>query len=177
MMQRFYFPPKPGTLFFKSIPLDQYMVQWKWRGWRICIDQSGNCYTRTRNKIDIITDFPKQEYDYQLDVEIISLDHQVEHRVNRAIKETRYEIKIFDIFVPSRPDLVLEERLQLLMDDFGISVECKSIDSFDSINELLSTALSLGREGIALKKRGSIWRAGSVASHIERDWIKVKKRI
>jgi len=177
MMQKFYYPPKPGTLFFRSIPLDQYVVQWKWRGWRICIDQCGNCNTRTRNRLDVITNFPKQIYDYQLDGEIISLDHQVEHQVNRAIKESRYEIKIFDIFVPSRPDLVLEERLQLLMDDFGINVECRSIDSFDAVNDLLSTALSLGREGIVLKKKGSIWRAGSVASHIERDWIKVKELI
>lgn len=176
-MKKFYYPPKPGTLFFKSIPLNQYTVQWKWRGWRICIDQDGNCYTRTNRPIDITTNFPKQNYDYQLDGEIISLDTQVEHKVRKAIRENNYKIKIFDIFIPSKPELTLEERLQILKEDFNIEVECQSTNSFEGVNELLTEALDLGREGIVLKKQGSTWRAGNVASHIERDWIKVKELI
>jgi len=176
-MKMFYYPPKPGTLFFKSIPLNQYMVQWKWRGWRICIDQDGNCFTRTKKPIDIITNFPKQKYDYQLDGEIISLDDQVEHKVRKAIKDNNYQIKIFDIFIPSKPELTLEERLQILKEDFNIEVECQKINSFEGVNRLLTKALNLGREGIVLKKQGSTWRCGNVTSLIERDWIKVKELI
>jgi len=176
-MKKFFFPPKPGTLFFKSIPLDQYKVQWKWRGWRVCIDQDGNCYTRMKKPIDIVTNFPKHNYDYQLDGEIISLDNQVEHKVRKAIRENNYEIKIFDIFIPSRPDLTLEERLDILKNDFGIEVECNRVNSFEEVNDLYKKAISLGREGIVLKKLGSTWRFGNVASHIERDWIKVKELI
>jgi len=74
----FFYPPKPGTIFFKSIPLENYLVQWKWRGWRICINQDGECFTRTKKRIDIKTNFPKQSYGYQLDGEIISKSQEIE---------------------------------------------------------------------------------------------------
>ena len=130
-----------------------------------------------KRPIDIVTNFPKQNYDYQLDGEIISLDNQIEHKVRKAIRENNYEIKIFDIFIPSRPNLVLEERLEILKNDFGIEVECNKVNSFEEVNELYKKAISLGREGIVLKKLGSTWRSGNVTSHIERDWIKVKELI
>lgn len=173
----FFYPPKPGTIFFKSIPLENYLVQWKWRGWRICINQHGECFTRTKTKIDINIDFPKQKYDYQLDGEIISKSHEMEYQVKNAIKTGDYEIKIFDIFIPSNPNLKLIERLEILKNDFGIEVKYETVKTFDEVNSSLLNALSMGREGIVLKLKNSIWRAGIHASNIERDWVKVKTKI
>ena len=173
----FFYPPKPGTIFFKSIPLENYLVQWKWRGWRICINQNGECFTRTKKKIDIVTYFPKQSYNYQLDGEIISKSEEIEYQVNGAIKSGNYEIKIFDIFIPSHPDLNLIERLEILKNDFGIEVKHEVAKTFDDVNSILQNALSLGREGIVLKLKDSVWRYGENISNIERDWIKVKAKI
>lgn len=173
----FFYPPKPGTTFFKSIPLENYLVQWKWRGWRICIDQDGECNTRTKTRIDVNTNFPKQAYDYQLDGEIISKSQEIEYQVKKAIKTGDYEIKIFDIFIPSKPDLKLTERLEILKNDFGIEVKHEIVKTFDEVNVSLSNALSKGREGIVLKLKDSIWRSGTHISNIERDWIKVKAKI
>lgn len=173
----FFYPPKPGTIFFKSIPLENYLVQWKWRGWRICIDQDGECFTRTKKRIDVKTNFPKQSYDYQLDGEIISKSQEIEYQVKNAIKTGDYEIKIFDIFIPSKPDLKLIERLEILKNDFGIEVKHEIVKTFEEVNSSLSNALSKGREGIVLKLKDSIWRSGTHISNIERDWIKVKTKI
>jgi ATP-dependent DNA ligase len=98
----------------------------------------------------------------------------MEYHVKRAIKENDYEIKIFDIFIPSRPDLVIEERLEILKRDFGIEVPLEYVTSLNELNSLLVFHLENKMEGIVLKRRRSSYRVDEKISQIDNEWIKVK---
>ena len=119
------FPPKPTAILPHESHIENYIIQPKWRGWRIAI-HNNKSWTRKGVSIPVETNFPEKDYDYQLDGEIISIDKEVEHQVRTAIKNGRYQIRIFDIWVPSKPDMTIEERLELLKSDFGIEVETYS---------------------------------------------------
>ena len=176
-MRNFYYPPKPSSIISTLTPLADYHIQPKWRGWRICINDDNECFTRERKRLPITTSFPKQAYEYQLDGEIISKKIQMEYHVKRAIKENDYDIKIFDIFIPSRPDLIIEERLEILKRDFGIEVPLEYVTSLNELNDLLNSHLANKMEGIVLKRKQSSYRVDENISQIENEWIKVKTPI
>jgi ATP-dependent DNA ligase len=176
-MRNFYYPPKPTSIISTLTPLADYHVQPKWRGWRICINDDNECFTRERKPLPIKTSFPKQSYEYQLDGEIISKKIQMEYHVKRAINENDYEIKIFDIFIPSMPNLLIEERLEILKRDFGIEVSLEYVISLNELNTLLSSYLENKMEGIVLKKKRSSYRVDEKISQIDNEWIKVKNPI
>lgn len=167
------YPPKPTAILPHESNIVNYIIQPKWRGWRIAIHKNKS-WTRTGNSIPVETNFPEKEYDYQLDGEIISIDKQVEHQVRKAIKENRYEIRIFDIWIPSKPDLILEERLQILKDDFGIEVETHSATSGKEVESLFKSFVTRGNEGLVMKKKGSKYLAHNLGNQIDNNWSKIR---
>jgi ATP-dependent DNA ligase len=167
------YPPKPTAILPHESKIKDYIIQPKWRGWRIAI-HNNQSWTRTGNSIPVQTDFPKKDYEYQLDGEIISIDKEVEARVRRAIKENRYQIRIFDIWVPSKPDMPIEERLQLLKDDFGIEVEIHSVSTAKEVESLFRMFTSRGNEGLVMKRRGSKYLAHHSGNQIDNNWSKIR---
>lgn len=167
------YPPKPTSILPHESNIVDYIIQPKWRGWRIAIHKNKS-WTRTGNSIPVETNFPEKEYDYQLDGEIISIDKQVEHQVRKAIKENRYEIRIFDIWIPSKPDLIIEDRLQILKEDFGIIVETHSATSGKEIENLFKSFVTRGNEGLVMKKKGSKYLAHNLGNQIDNNWSKIR---
>jgi len=167
------YPPKPTAILPNESKIKDYIIQPKWRGWRIAI-HNNQSWTRVGNPIPIQTDFPKKDYEYQLDGEIISIDKEVEARVRRAIKENRYEIRIFDIWVPSRPDMTLEERLELLKTDFGIEVETHEVTTAKEVESLFRMFTARGNEGLVMKKRGSRYLAHHLGNQVDNNWSKIR---
>jgi ATP-dependent DNA ligase len=101
----------------------------------------------------------------------------MEYHVKRAIKENDYDIKIFDVFIPSRPDLTIEERLEILKRDFEIEVPLDYVTSLNELNDLLNSYLANKMEGLVLKKKQSSYRVDENISQIEKEWIKFKTPI
>ena len=167
------FPPKPTAILPHESKIVDYIIQPKWRGWRIAIHDNKS-WTRTGNPIRVKTDFPAQLYDYQLDGEIISIDKEVEHQVKRAIKENRYKIRIFDIWIPSKPDLTIEERLSILKTDFNIEVETYSAITGKDIEQLFKKFVTRGNEGLVMKKKGSKYLAHPSGNQIDNNWSKIR---
>ena len=167
------YPPKPTAILPHESNIANYIIQPKWRGWRIAIHKNKS-WTRTGNSIPVETNYPEKAYDYQLDGEIISIDKQVEHQVRRAIKENRYEIRIFDIWIPSKPELTIEERLQILKNDFGIEVETHSANSGKDVEKLFKTFVDRGNEGLVMKKKGSKYLAHNLGNQIDNNWSKIR---
>jgi ATP-dependent DNA ligase len=167
------YPPKPTAILPHESKIKDYIIQPKWRGWRIAI-HNNKSWTRTGNPIPVQTDFPTKDYEYQLDGEIISIDKEVEARVRRAIKENRYQIRIFDIWVPSRPDMTIEERLQLLKDDFGIEVETHNATTAKEIESLFKMFTTRGNEGLVMKRRGSRYLAHHLGNQVDNNWSKIR---
>lgn len=168
------YPPKPTAILPHESKIREYIIQPKWRGWRIAIHKNKS-WTRKGVSIPVEHDFPLKDYDYQLDGEIVSIDREVEHQVRRAIKENRYAIHIFDIWIPSRPDMTIEERLQLLKDDFGIQVETYEATTGKDVELLFKMFTSRGNEGLVMKKRGSIYMAGPGPTNlIDNNWSKIR---
>lgn len=167
------FPPKPTAILPHESNIKNYIIQPKWRGWRIAIHNNSS-WTRKGKPIPVVTNFPSKEYEYQLDGEIISIDHEVEHQVKRAIKDNRYQIRIFDIWIPSRPDLTIEQRLQLLKDDFGIEVETYFANSGKEVESLFKRFVTRGNEGLVMKLKGSLYRASQVNNEIDSNWSKIR---
>ena len=122
----------------------------------------------------MITDFPEREYDYQLDGEIISIDKEVEHQVRAAIKNGRYQIRIFDIWVPSKPDMTIEERLELLKTDFGIEVETHSAKTGKDVEALFRMFTTRGNEGLVMKKKKSRYLSSDKGNKIDTNWSKIR---
>lgn len=167
------FPPKPTAILPHESKIRNYIIQPKWRGWRIAI-HNNESWTRQGNRIPIETHYPTKEYDYQLDGEIISIDKEVEHRVPRAIKEGRYRLRIFDIYVPSKPDMSIEDRLQLLEDDFGIVVETHSATTAKEVEGLFKMFTTRGNEGLVMKLKGSKYRASKIQCEVDNNWSKIR---
>ena len=167
------YPPKPTAILPHESKIQNYIIQPKWRGWRIAI-HNNKSWTRIGNKIPVETNFPIKEYDYQLDGEIISIDKEVEHQVRRAIKENRYEIRIFDIWIPSRPEMTLEERLEILKNDFGIDVETHQVQTSKEVEGLFKMFTSRGNEGLVMKLKGSKYLAHHSGNQIDNNWSKIR---
>ena len=167
------YPPKPTAILPHESKIRNYIIQPKWRGWRIAI-LNNKSWTRIGNEIPVETNFPIKEYDYQLDGEIISIDKEVEHQVRRAIKENRYEIRIFDIWIPSRPEMTLEERLEILKNDFGIDVETHQVQTSKEVEGLFKMFTSRGNEGLVMKLKVSKYLAHHSGNQIDNNWSKIR---
>lgn len=167
------YPPKPTAILPHESKIENYIIQPKWRGWRIAIHKNKS-WTRTGNSIPVQTDYPDQPYEYQLDGEIISTEKEVEHRVRGAIKSGKYQIRIFDIYLPERPDATIEERLQVLKDDFGIEVETHSAKTGKDIEALFRMFTTRGNEGLVMKLKGSKYRASQIGNEIDNNWSKIR---
>jgi ATP-dependent DNA ligase len=168
------YPPKPTSILPHESRICEYLIQPKWRGWRIAIHKNKS-WTRKGVSIPVLHDYPEKCYDYQLDGEIISLDKEVEHQVRKAIKENKYAIRIFDIWIPSRPDMMIEDRLKLLKDDFDISVETYKVNTAKEVESLFKKFTSRGNEGLVMKKLGSPYLAGNGPTNlIDRNWSKIR---
>jgi ATP-dependent DNA ligase len=167
------YPPKPTAILPHESHIENYIIQPKWRGWRIAI-HNNKSWTRKGVSIPVETDFPKKDYDYQLDGEIISIDKEVEHQVRTAIKNGRYQIRIFDIWVPSKPDMTIEERLELLKSDFGIEVETYSAKTGKEVESLFKMFTTRGNEGLVMKKKKSIYLSSEKGNKIDTNWSKIR---
>lgn len=167
------YPPKPTAILPHESHIENYIIQPKWRGWRIAIHKNKS-FTRRGGSIPVETNFPEKEYDYQLDGEIISIDKEVEHQVRTAIKNGRYQIRIFDIWVPSRPKMSIEERLQLLREDFGINVETHSAKTGKEVEALFKMFTTRGNEGLVMKKKGSVYLSSVKGNKIDTNWSKIR---
>ena len=168
------YPPKPTAILPHESKIQDYIIQPKWRGWRIVI-HNNKSWTRKGTSIPVETNFPTKSYEYQLDGEIISLDKEVEHQVRKAIKNNRYNIRIFDIWVPSRPDMTIEERLKLLKDDFGINVEIHEAKTAKEVENLFKFFTTRGNEGLVMKKRGSRYLTSQGPTNpIDNNWSKIR---
>ena len=167
------FPPKPTAILPHESHIENYIIQPKWRGWRIAI-HNNKSWTRKGVSIPVETNFPEKDYDYQLDGEIISIDKEVEHQVRTAIKNGRYQIRIFDIWVPSKPDMTIEERLELLKSDFGIEVETYSAKTGKEVEALFKMFTTRGNEGLVMKKKRSIYLSSEKGNKIDTNWSKIR---
>lgn len=168
------YPPKPTAILPHESNIKDYIIQPKWRGWRIAIHDNKS-WTRKGVPIPVTHDYPKKDYEYQLDGEIISIDKEVEHQVRKAIKENRYAVRIFDIWIPSRPDMTIEERLQLLNDDFGIEVETHEAKTGKDVERLFKMFTTRGNEGLVMKKRGSKYLTSNGPTNpIDSNWSKIR---
>ena len=108
-----------------------------------------------------------------LDGEIISQDYpSAEYKVPRAIRENKYELKIFDIYVFDKPDMILLDRLQFLNKEFGIKVSYYEIN--DTLENLVYKFQKAGYEGIVLKKKDGKYLYGEGIPMIDSTWIKLK---
>jgi len=169
------FPPKPTSILLRKEEFceNKWVVQPKYRGWRIVIHDN-DVFTRHGRKLPIRTDYSCKRFDYQLDGEIINPRRQTEHAVPTAIKGNYAKLLIFDIYVLSEPQMTLDERLRLLDDEFDIHVDNRPIDDYSALEAELTAAIGKGYEGIVIKKRESIYKASKYVSVIDPDWIKIK---
>lgn len=164
-------PPRPIGFIPKGINLKEYILQPKYRGWRIVV-LDNKVYTRHQNYLNITTNF-RTDFDYMLDGEIISQDYpSAEYKVPRAIRENKYELKIFDIYVFDKPDMILLDRLQFLNKEFGIKVSYYEIN--DTLENLVYKFQKAGYEGIVLKKKDGKYLYGEGIPMIDSTWIKLK---
>ena len=168
-----WYPPRPTTILQQGINPEEWLIQPKYRGWRIVISNN-KCFTRKGNLIDIDVSYPKLDFNYQLDGEIISTEFQTEHKVRRAIKNGTWKIKIFDIFIPDKPNLILIDRLKILDALFNIKVEIIPFNNADEIFSILKRMQDLGYEGIVIKRKDGIYKTSQLGEIVDNNWIKLK---
>ena len=168
------YPPKPTPVMIpkEGFRPQEWLVQNKYRGWRIVI-HGMHAYTRKGNELFLV-DSAKKKYDYQLDGEIINPKRMTEHGVRTAIKNETYVIKIFDIYVPCYDKMDLMERMKFLENEFGIKVFWTAVKSYGHLTDLLNNASKRGHEGIVLKRRNSPYKISKYCEIIDNNWIKIK---
>jgi len=168
-----WYPPRPTTILQPDINPRDWLIQFKYRGWRIVINRN-KCFTRKGNQIDIKVHYPLFEFDYQLDGEIVSKLMQNEYQVRHAIKINAWEIKIFDVFIPDKPNLTLVERLAILKTLFKIRVENIPFTKIDDIFKILKSVQEQGYEGIVIKRKNSVYQTSQLGEIVDNNWIKLK---
>jgi len=168
------YPPKPVSFLPKEFNPDEWIIQPKYRGWRIII-YNNNIYTRMfRNigQLDIKTNF-NVDFEYVLDGELVSKDFpSTEYKVRKALKENNYKIEIFDIYIFDKPNLTLLERSEILDTFFNIKVSnFEMVDDLEKFVKLLKLA---GFEGIVLKKKDSAYKYSPDKPVLDENWVKIK---
>ena len=81
---------------------------------------------------------------------------------------------VYLTYIPERPDATIEERLQVLKDDFGIEVETHSAKTGKDVEALFKMFTTRGNEGLVMKLKGSRYRASQSGNEIDNNWSKIR---
>ena len=179
----FLFPMRPSVPKVLPATPDDYLVQTKYDGWNIVIDE-GHVWTRRGN--DITSWCAEWGFDlapeHPVNGELIAEQDGVPAqrpdiagiRTGRCLPR----VLAFDLMLEGPP---IQERLDMLAslaDGRMTAVETtdprRTNACWDDINALLAAAKERGHEGLMLKKKGSTYAVSHEISIITPDWLKLK---
>ena len=179
----FLFPMRPSVPKVLPATPDDYLVQTKYDGWNIVINE-GHVWTRRGNDItswcaDWGFDLaPEHPVNGELIAEVDGVPAQRPDIAGIRSGRCLPRVLAFDLMLEGPP---LEERLDMLaalaagsMTAVETTDPLQTEASWDDINAMLAQEKQGGREGLVLKRKGSTYQVSKEVSIITPDWLKMK---
>ena len=173
------YPMYPTPLVKIPDDLSNWIVQYKYNGWRVVIDTSGDAYTRRGNSLSNWDFFLHLNWQpmFPVDCELVH-EKEASYNVPRLKKSDSGYLYVFDIMIENT---VLTDRLNLIkLMKFPNRVKLApyfNIEKGEDINSLYDQAIDKGHEGIVLKKKDSYYEIGKMSQIFTPDWLKLKSRV
>lgn len=157
-----YYPPAPVKYQYRSqlrgLENGEWLMQPKWNGRRAVKIPGQNILYKSQKPVDCSPwkDLVIPNVDHPMDLELL-----------------RDRVLVLDLMLP----IPLSERIQL-MDELGLEHMAMFVDSFEKINQVLTTCLTSGLcDGVVLKRLDSKYPIGRQAQIKYSSWIKVKEPV
>lgn len=172
------YPMRPRTPLVLPPSPEEFWVQWKYNGWNVVIPGDGTAWTRHGNEI---TDWRCWEgvnlhLDFPLNVELCAESGRLEDVPGLRNGSKRPMRVVHDFMLENVP---IEDRLPLFtsLDDSWTIANTVGRGSWEGINEEFDLSLAAGHEGLVLKRKGSSYVVGQVASVSSPDWLRLRVRV
>jgi len=168
------YPPRLITNLPDNTSFDpaEWIAQPRSVGWRVLIHKD-NVYTLTGKIILNNIGYPKTNFDYQLDVEMINPQKQTAAKVREALNKGIQKMEVFDAYLPFAKDMSLSDRLVFLKKELNIAVPALAVCSYDDLSRMVNTVKMYGYGRLVIKRKDSVYKISKHCCLVDHNWVKV----